>query len=99
MTRAPVSCDHLANERQKRRQSDMRARQQQAVPAGWPHGEQQQSMQHGRRGAPAAAFEEEQEEVEAPTRGASARPGLEPGSRRHDDKCIADRCGTRTVLE
>ena len=37
------------------------------VPAGWRHGEQQQSMQHGRRGARAAAFEEEQEEVD-PTR-------------------------------
>ena len=34
-----------------------------------------------------AARAEEQEEVEAPTRGASARPGLEPGSRRLHDWC------------
>ena len=66
MTRPLPSLKHLANERQKHRQNDMRARQQQAMPAGWPHDEQQLSMQHGRRGAPAVAFEEEQEEVQAP---------------------------------
>ena len=55
---------------------------------GWPDSEQQ-SVQRWWARTPAAAFEEEQEEVEVPTRGASARPGLEPGSRRHEGNCIA----------
>ena len=88
VTRVPLSLKHRAVNTYEHCQCVSRARESRGC-TGWPHGEQQ-SVQRGPACTPAAAaFEEEQEEVEAPTRGASARPGLEPGSRRHEGNCIA----------